>query len=362
MNSVLDGIGGTDSDTSGTSGDGEPKMKRRAISLKAVVEAIDNSPSKKEPQRDPLLATKPMPQLTPAPRAFFDRAVSERQSKESELLEKEDSPGDEKSSKPKVVKRERFWEYEEVDDKPKEKNKRKLPNELARLQDTEEYLEASKGIKSSSNISERSKRPPRRAAIRARETVNFLHGNVENGLELRGTRKALEKADMSEEEQSDEEKMVQDSSFLSNSDLFDADSGDESQPPRRKVSSDKDKHSHSHNISPSPKPKKPKMEKSKSDTLLSRPKPKPDFGGIFNSSPLTSKPSFKIPKKKNKEKDREKEKKSPKVEKEKSSERSKSSKEDRNGNIDQEKWSQRVEEIKVQFHNWVNSLELKITV
>ena len=69
-----------------------------------------------------------------------------------------------------------------------------------------------------------SKRPPRRAAIRARETVNFLHGNVENGLELRGTRKALEKADMSEEEQSDEEKMVQDSSFLSNSDLFDADS------------------------------------------------------------------------------------------------------------------------------------------
>ena len=34
MNSVLDGIGGTDSDTSGTSGDGEPKMKRRAISLK----------------------------------------------------------------------------------------------------------------------------------------------------------------------------------------------------------------------------------------------------------------------------------------------------------------------------------------
>ena len=67
-----------------------------------------------------------MPQLTPAPRAFFDRAVSERQLKESELPEKEDSPGDEKSSKPKVVKRERFWEYEEVDDKPKEKNKRKL--------------------------------------------------------------------------------------------------------------------------------------------------------------------------------------------------------------------------------------------
>ena len=70
-----------------------------------------------------------------------------------------------------------------------------------------------------------SKRPPRRAAIRARETVNFLHGNVENGLELRGTRKALEKADMSDDEHSDEEKMVQDSSFLSNSDLFDADSG-----------------------------------------------------------------------------------------------------------------------------------------
>ena len=134
-------------------------------------------------------------------------------------------------------------------------------------------------------------------------------------------------------------------------------SGDESKPPRRKVSSDKD--SHRQNSSPSPKPKKPKMEKSKSDTLLSRPKPKPDFGGIFNSSPLTSKPSFKIPKKKNKDKDREKEKKSPKPEKEKSSERSKSSKEDRNGNIDQEKWSKRVEEIKVQFHNWVNSLELK---
>ena len=36
MNSVLDGIG-TDSDTSAASGDGEPKVKRRAISLKVVV-------------------------------------------------------------------------------------------------------------------------------------------------------------------------------------------------------------------------------------------------------------------------------------------------------------------------------------
>ena len=74
-----------------------------------------------------------------------------------------------------------------------------------------------------------SKRPPRRAAIRARETVNFLHGNVENGLELRESRKALEKADQSPERpsvsESDDE--VKDSSFLSNSDLYDADSGDE---------------------------------------------------------------------------------------------------------------------------------------
>ena len=34
-----------------------------------------------------------------------------------------------------------------------------------------------------------SKRPPRRAAILARENVNVLHGNMENVLELRGTRK-----------------------------------------------------------------------------------------------------------------------------------------------------------------------------
>ena len=98
------------------------------LSIQAVVEAIDNSPSKKEPPLDPLPVTKPMPQLTPAPRAFFDRAVSERQSKESaELANNDESPtGNEKSSKPKVVKRERFWEYEEIDEKPKEKNKRKL--------------------------------------------------------------------------------------------------------------------------------------------------------------------------------------------------------------------------------------------
>ena len=85
-----------------------------------------------------------------------------------------------------------------------------------------------------------SKRPPRRAAIRARETVNFLHGNVENGLELRESRKALEKADQSPERpsvsESDDE--VRDSSFLSNSDLYDADSGDEDSKlgcPREKL-------------------------------------------------------------------------------------------------------------------------------
>ena len=63
---------------------------------------------------------------------------------------------------------------------------------------------------------------------------------MENGLELRESRKALEKADQSPERpsvsESDDE--VRDSSFLSNSDLYDADSGDEDSKlgcPREKL-------------------------------------------------------------------------------------------------------------------------------
>ena len=62
------------------------------------------------------------------------------------------------------------------------------------MQDTEEYQDASKAVKSDSTTAERGKRPPRRAAIIARENVNFLHGNIQNGLELRESRKAGEKA------------------------------------------------------------------------------------------------------------------------------------------------------------------------
>jgi len=353
MNSVLDGIG-TDSDTSAASGDGEPKVKRRAISLKAVVSALENSPSKLEKQQP---INKPMPQLIPAPRAFLD-SVSDRQEPIVESIV--DGDGDDKGGvggKPRAAKA-RFWQYEEIDEKPKEKAKRKLPNELARLQDTEEYLEASKGIKSSSNISERSKRPPRRAAIRARETVNFLHGNVENGLELRGTRRALEKQDNAESdsEQEHENEQVQDASFLSNSDLFDADSGDEEpQQPQlvRRLSSDENN---------PPRVKRPKLEKSKSDSSLAgAPKmpstppkaAKPDFGGIFSSPAIVASSSFKIPKKKNKDKDR----KSPKVDKDNRKNRIK---EDKNGNVEQEKWSKRVIEVKEIFHKWVNEMNMTV--
>ena len=64
--------------------------------------------------------------------------------------------------------------------------------------DTEEYQDAKNSVKSetsggSGGTSERSKRPPRRAAVIARENVNFLHGNVQNGIELRETRKLQEK-------------------------------------------------------------------------------------------------------------------------------------------------------------------------
>ena len=65
---------------------------------------------------------------------------------------------------------------------------------MLRLQDTEEYQDASKAVKSSSSGSERGKRPPRRAAVIAREHVNFLHGNIQHGLELRENRKSAEKA------------------------------------------------------------------------------------------------------------------------------------------------------------------------
>jgi hypothetical protein len=134
MNSVLDGIG-TDSDTSATSGDGEPKVKRRAISLKAVVSALENSPVKQQQQQQqdqqqqqseqeqqqPI--NKPMPQLIPAPRAFFD---SVRQEPIEQGIDCDDDDGGDKGGgKPKVVKT-RFWQYEEVDEKPKEKAKRKL--------------------------------------------------------------------------------------------------------------------------------------------------------------------------------------------------------------------------------------------
>jgi len=72
--------------------------------------------------------------------------------------------------------------------------KRRMPAELLRLQDTEEYQDASKAVKSSSSGGERGKRPPRRAAVIAREHVNFLHGNIQHGLELRENRKSAEKA------------------------------------------------------------------------------------------------------------------------------------------------------------------------
>ena len=62
------------------------------------------------------------------------------------------------------------------------------------MQDTEEYQDASKAVKSTNSSSERGKRPPRRAAVIARENVNFYHGNLQNGLELRQNRKSAEKA------------------------------------------------------------------------------------------------------------------------------------------------------------------------
>ena len=113
-----------------------------------------------------------------------------------------------------------------------------------------------------------SKRPPRRAAILARENVNFLHGNVENGLELRGTRKALEKEkedsfnssrdsiDSDEEEKPDRSAV---DNILANSDLFDADEA--SQPPQKEKKPPEDDYV---TLNLPPKPKKRKSEEPKS--------------------------------------------------------------------------------------------------
>ena len=114
----------------------------------------------------------------------------------------------------------------------------------------------------------KSKRPPRRAAILARENVNFLHGNVENGLELRGTRKALEKEkedsfnssrdsiDSDEEEKPDRSAV---DNILANSDLFDADEA--SQPPQKEKKPPENDYV---TLNLPPKPKKRKSEEPKS--------------------------------------------------------------------------------------------------
>jgi len=311
MDSVLDRIGTSDSDTS----DKDYQRPTKKISLKAVVDALDNSPVKKPPSiheeesnaasgdhitkidfglaRDdePKLITKQMPTLTPAP--TLNRNNSNEGSTEAKPL-------------PKIVKKEKFWEYEEIDEKPKEKRKRKLPNELARLQDTEEYMEANNAIKSDSTTSERSKRPPRRAAILARENVNFLHGNVENGLELRGTRKALEKEkedsfnssrdsiDSDEEEKPDRSAV---DNILANSDLFDADEA--TQPPRKEKKPPENDDFVTLNLPP--KPKKRKSEEQKNKNTSNPPiSPRISRENLMNDmfasqSKLTS---FKIPKKK----------------------------------------------------------------
>ena len=61
--------------------------------------------------KEPTVVTKPMPTLIPAPK--LNRNNSNEGSNEIKPL-------------PKIVKKEKFWEYEEVDEKPKEKRKRKL--------------------------------------------------------------------------------------------------------------------------------------------------------------------------------------------------------------------------------------------
>ena len=57
------------------------------------------------------VVTRPMPTLIPAPK--LNRNNSNEGSNEIKPL-------------PKIVKKEKFWEYEEIDEKPKEKRKRKL--------------------------------------------------------------------------------------------------------------------------------------------------------------------------------------------------------------------------------------------
>ena len=91
---------------------------------------------------------KPMPQLTPAPAAFFDKVAQVNAKIENMEVEEKVEPPVEKTSgekgekssdeekispksKSKIVKRERFWEYEEIDEKPKEKQKRKLVRKIS---------------------------------------------------------------------------------------------------------------------------------------------------------------------------------------------------------------------------------------
>ncbi|CBY20684.1 unnamed protein product [Oikopleura dioica] len=188
----------------------------------------------------------------------------------------------------------KFWKYEELPDKDecdskKPRNKR-IPQELRNLQDTEEYMEASQSVKGDVNT-ERSRRPPRRAAVIARENVNLLRGKEPTAAEFREN-SSFEKR--SEKSQPEAKNSLIDAIISINS--SDDEEEDYPTPIERK-------------ISPTPppvqsKPKPPPLKKApsresqipKPPQLKRRPEPlpSPHKAKVLNMSPTISKlPDFK---------------------------------------------------------------------
>ena len=93
---------------------------------------LDNSPIKKAP---PVIEDEPSSNITKIDFGLARRDEDEPVKKQMPTLipaptlnrnNSNEGASNEPKPLPKIVKKEKFWEYEEVDEKPKEKRKRKL--------------------------------------------------------------------------------------------------------------------------------------------------------------------------------------------------------------------------------------------
>ncbi|CAG5114281.1 Oidioi.mRNA.OKI2018_I69.chr2.g8343.t1.cds [Oikopleura dioica] len=174
----------------------------------------------------------------------------------------------------------------------KKPRKKRIPQELKNLQDTEEYMEASRSVKGDVN-SERGRRPPRRAAVIARENVNLLRGKEPTAAELRENRSFEKSPDRSSPEPQDS---LRDQIISINS------SGEESEAEAKEKPTERKKSPSPPPVQPKPRPpplkKAPSRESAipKPPQLKRRPEPLPSpvKSKIPNLSPTISKlPDFK---------------------------------------------------------------------